>query len=172
MAVYALGDRTPSIDPRAFVHPDAVVIGAVTLGAQASVWPGAVLRGDYGQIHVGARTSVQDGTVVHATAALSTRIGADCVVGHLAHLEGCTVEDGCLIGSGSVVLHRAVIRTGALVGAGAVVPNDTEVPSRAMALGVPARIRPDAVPEGSFAAAVALYVANATRYAGDLRRLD
>jgi carbonic anhydrase/acetyltransferase-like protein (isoleucine patch superfamily) len=172
MALYALGERSPMVHPDAFVHPDAVVIGHVEIGPEATVWPGAVLRGDYGQISIGARTSVQDGTVVHATAELATRIGSDCVIGHLAHLEGCTVEDHCLVGSGSIVLHRAVIRSGALVGAGAVVPNDLEVPRRAMALGVPAKVRPDAVPEGAFAESVALYVANGHRYCADLRRLD
>jgi carbonic anhydrase/acetyltransferase-like protein (isoleucine patch superfamily) len=171
VAVYALGERVPTIDPTAFVHPDATVIGAVTIGAQATVWPAAVLRGDYGDITIGARTSIQDGTVVHATDRHPTSIGADCVVGHLAHLEGCIVEDGSLVGSGSVVLHRAVIRSGALVGAGAVVPNDTEVPSGAMALGVPARIRPDAVPPGAFRENVETYVANGKRYREDLRRL-
>lgn len=171
MPVYALGDDVPAIDPEAFVHPDAVVIGRVSVGAGASLWPGAVLRGDYGQIRVGARTSVQDGTVVHATAELATVIGADCVVGHLAHLEGCTVEDGCLVGSGSVVLHRAVVRTGALVGAGALVPGGMEVPTGAMALGVPARLREGAVAAGAFDQAVALYVANGRRYAGQLRRV-
>lgn len=172
MAVYALGDRVPDVHPDAYVHPDAVVIGAVTIGAEATVWPGAVLRGDYGSISVGARTSVQDGAVVHATAQLATVIGDDCVVGHLAHLEGCVVEDGCLVGSGSVVLHRAVVRSGALVGAGAVVANDTEVPARAMALGVPARIREDAVAEDAFAGSVATYVRNGHRYRAELRRLD
>ena len=172
MAVFALGDRVPSIDPSAFVHPDATVIGSVTIGPEATVWPGAVLRGDYGEIAVGARTSVQDGSVVHATEEHFTRIGADCVIGHIAHLEGCTVEDGALVGSGSVVLHRAVIRAGALVGAGAVVPNDMEVPSRAMALGVPAKIREDAVPAGAFDVNVATYVANGKRYRADLRRID
>lgn len=172
MALYALGDLVPDVDPDAFVHPDATVIGAVVLGAGASVWPQAVLRGDYGRIVVGARTSVQDGAVLHATDRLDTAIGADCVIGHLAHLEGCTVEDGCLIGSGSVVLHRAIVRRGALVGAGAVVGNRVEVPARAMALGVPARIKPDAVPEGAFADAVDRYVANTHRYNAQLRRLD
>lgn len=172
MAIYAIGDRTPTIDPTAFVHPDATVIGEVTIGAQASVWPGAVLRGDYGTIVVGPRTSIQDGTVIHATHDLATRIGADCVVGHVAHLEGCTVEDHCLVGSGSVVLHEAVVRNGALVGAGSVVPNRMEVPSGAMALGVPAKLRLDAVPAGAFELAVALYVDNGARYRRDLRRLD
>jgi carbonic anhydrase/acetyltransferase-like protein (isoleucine patch superfamily) len=169
---YALGDRTPSVAETAFVHPNAVVIGAVTIGAQATIWPGAVLRGDYGEISVGARTSVQDGVVIHATAELPTRIGADCTIGHLAHLEGCTIEDGALIGSGSVVLHRAVVRSGALVGAGAVVPNDLEVPSRAMALGVPAKIKLDAVAEGVLQLSADLYVENGARYKRELRRLD
>jgi carbonic anhydrase/acetyltransferase-like protein (isoleucine patch superfamily) len=163
VSVFALGERVPSIDPSAFVHPDATVIGAVTIGPESTVWPGAVLRGDYGEIFVGARTSVQDGTVVHATAELPTRIGDECVIGHLAHLEGCTIENRSLVGSGSVVLHRAVVRTGALVGAGAVVPNDMEVP---------AKIRPDAVPEGAHDEGVALYVANGKRYREQLRRVD
>lgn len=171
MSIYALGEQVPQIDPTAFVHPQAVLIGWVRIAAQASVWPGAVLRGDFGRIEVGARTSIQDGAVLHATQQLPTVIGADCVVGHLAHLEGAVVEDGSLIGSGSVVLHRAVIRSGALVGAGAVVGNDMEVPSGAMALGVPARLRLDAVAPGSFADPVARYVANAERYRRELRRL-
>jgi carbonic anhydrase/acetyltransferase-like protein (isoleucine patch superfamily) len=172
VAVYALGDRTPQISADAYVHPDATVIGDVRLGAGATVWPGAVLRGDYGTITVGERTSIQDGTVVHATHDKATTIGSDCVVGHLAHLEGCTVEDGCLIGSGSVVLHDVVVRSGALVGAGAVVSNGTEVPARAMALGIPAKMRLDAVPEGSFEPAVALYAWNGQRYKDELKRLD
>ena len=172
MAVYALGDRTPQIDEDAYVHPDATVIGDVRIGAGATVWPGAVLRGDYGTIVVGERTSIQDGTVVHATDDKPTTIGTDCVVGHLAHLEGCTVEDRCLVGSGSVVLHDAVVRSGALVAAGAVVGNRTEVPAHAMAMGVPAKMRLDVVPEGAFADAVAMYVANGKHYRAELRRLD
>ena len=172
MALYALADQVPEVHPDAFVHPDATVIGSVLIEAEASIWPGVVLRGDYGTITVGARTSIQDGAVVHATREHATTIGADCVVGHLAHLEGCIVEDGSLIGSGSVVLHRAVVRSGALVGAGAVVGNGVEVPARAMALGVPARIKPDAVDEAAFEASVAAYVANGHRYRAELRRLD
>jgi carbonic anhydrase/acetyltransferase-like protein (isoleucine patch superfamily) len=170
--VYALGDRVPRIDPSAFVHPDAVIIGDVRIGPESTIWPTAVLRGDHGTITVGARTSVQDGTVVHCTASAPTTIGDRCVVGHNAHLEGCTIEDDCLVGSGSVVLHRVVVRRGALVGASALVPNDTEVPSRAMALGVPARIRPDAVAEGAFEHAVDLYVRNGHWYRAELRRLE
>ena len=172
MAVYAIGDAVPEIHPEAYIHPDATVIGQVSVGAGSTVWPGAVLRGDYGKITIGDRTSIQDGTVVHATETLPTVIGSNCVVGHIAHLEGCVVEDGCLIGSGSVVLHKAIVRSGALVGAGAVVGNNVEVPGRAMALGVPAKIREDSVAEGAFDDAVARYVANGKRYRAELRRID
>ena len=102
------------------------------------MWPGAVLRGDYGSITVGDRSSVQDGTVIHAGPGFPTIVGDGCVIGHLAHLEGCTLEDESLVGSGSVVLHWAVVGTGATVGANAVVPNRMEVPPGALALGVPA----------------------------------
>jgi carbonic anhydrase/acetyltransferase-like protein (isoleucine patch superfamily) len=169
--VYALGDVAPSIHPDAFVHPDATVIGNVTIGAESSIWPQAVLRGDYGHIEIGARTSIQDGTVVHCTAALPTIVGDDCVVGHLAHLECCVVEDRALIGSNSVVLHRAVVRTGALVAGSAFVPNGMEVPSGAMAMGVPAKLRLDAVTAEMIAPLAAGYVENARRYRAELRRL-
>ncbi|MGC9156001.1 MAG: gamma carbonic anhydrase family protein [Ferrimicrobium sp.] len=172
MPIYSLGSQIPRIAASAFVHPDAVIIGSVVIGEEASVWPHAVLRGDYGRIEIGAQTSVQDGTVIHATAELPTVVGAECVVGHLVHLEGCVVEDHCLIGSSSVVLHRVRIHEHALVGANAMVTNDTDVPSFAMALGVPATIVPDRVPEGAFAEAVALYVANARRYRNELIRLE
>ncbi|HEY2429996.1 MAG TPA: gamma carbonic anhydrase family protein [Acidimicrobiales bacterium] len=173
MAVYALGDLVPAIHPEAFVHPDATVIGDVTIGAGSTVWPQAVLRGDYGRIVIGARTSVQDGTVVHVPGGpLDTLIGDDCVVGHLAHLEGCTVEDHCLIGSGSIVLHDVVVGRGAIVGANAVVTNGMIVPPGAMALGVPARIREGAAPTGAVDLPVAVYVENGRRYRTELRRID
>ena len=110
MPIYRLGDLVPDIHPEAYVHPDAVVIGDVVLGSESTVWPGAVLRGDFGRIVVGARSSVQDGTVIHAGPRFPTVVGDGCVIGHLAHLEGCTLEDGSLVGSGSVVLHFAVVR--------------------------------------------------------------
>ncbi len=172
MAIYALGDLTPTIHPDAFVHPDATVIGNVTIGAESTIWPQAVLRGDYGIIEVGLRTSIQDGTVVHTTRAIPTIVGDDCVVGHLAHLECCTVEDGSLIGTNSVVLHGAVVRSGALVGASALVPNGMEVPTGAMALGVPAKLRLDAVEPGMIARLAQGYVANGHRFRAELRRLD
>ena len=141
MAIWALGDIEPDIHPDAFVHPQATVIGNVTLGAQASVWPAAVLRADFGRIEVGARTSIQDGTVLHTTEQWPTVIGSDCVIGHNAHLEGCTVGDLCLVGSGSIVLNRAVLQDRSGVGAAALVAEDFVVPTGQIALGVPARLR-------------------------------
>ncbi|HEX7658797.1 MAG TPA: gamma carbonic anhydrase family protein [Pseudonocardiaceae bacterium] len=173
MAIYALGELTPTISPDAYVHPDATVIGNVLLGPHASVWPGAVLRGDYGRIEVGARTSVQDGTIVHCTAQTPTIIGADCVIGHNAHIEGATIADHCLIASGSVVLNGSVVEEGAIVGAGAVLSFNARVPARSMALGVPARVREGyVVPEGAWQTTVDHYVANGDRYRQQLRRLD
>jgi carbonic anhydrase/acetyltransferase-like protein (isoleucine patch superfamily) len=142
--IYALDDQVPAIDPEAFVHPDAVIIGNVALGAGSSVWPSAVLRGDHGLIRIGDRTSIQDGTIIHTTRQWPTVIGADCVVGHRAHLEGCVVEDGCLIGSGALVLNRARVEAGAVVAAAALIREDMVVPAGALAVGVPATIKADA----------------------------
>lgn len=172
MALYALGDLTPTIHPTAFVHPDAVVIGNVSVGPESSVWPAAVLRGDTNRITVGARTSIQDGCAIHCTPEHETVIGNSCVIGHNVHMEGCVVEDGALVGSGAVVLPRARIGAGALVAAGAVVPNDVEVPARALARGVPVKIVPDAAPQDVIAASVEQYVRNAQTYPALLRRLD
>jgi len=149
MTLYALGDERPRIHPEAYIHPRAVLIGEVRVGPRSSVWPGAVLRADNGPIVIGARTSVQDGAVVHTQSTNHTRIGSDCVIGHLAHLEGCLLEDLVLVGSGAVVLEAVTCRSGSLVGAGAVVTPGTEVPAGAMALGVPARIRTGVVTAAS-----------------------
>ena len=119
MPVYALGDQVPSIDATAYVHPDAVVIGAVTIGPQSSIWPNAVLRGDDGEIRIGARTSIQDCTVLHTTVDDPTVVGDECVIGHIVHLEGCTVMDRAMVANGAIVLHRSVVGTGAIVAANA-----------------------------------------------------
>src|SRR5690348_12590551 len=101
--------RTPRIAASAFVAPTATVIGDVTIGEEASVWFGAVLRGDVGRIEIGARTSVQDNAVLHTTDRIATIIGDDVTIGHGAVLEGCTVERGALVGMNAVVLHDAVV---------------------------------------------------------------
>jgi carbonic anhydrase/acetyltransferase-like protein (isoleucine patch superfamily) len=171
--IYALADKVPVIHPDAYVHPDATVIGAVTIGPHATVWPGAVLRGDHGRIEVGARTSIQDGTVLHCTELWPTVIGAGCVVGHIAHLEGCRVGDGCLIGSGSIVLNRAVVEPGAAVGAAALVTEDSLVKAGQIALGVPARMR-QAPPDLAdwISEAAEHYVVTGQQHRTGLRRIE
>ncbi|HEX9835126.1 MAG TPA: gamma carbonic anhydrase family protein [Mycobacterium sp.] len=171
MAIYALGDDEPDIAPDAFVHPESVVIGRVRLGSHASVWPGAVLRADHGEITVGARTSIQDGTVLHTIPEAPTAIGEDCVVGHNTHLEGCTVESRCLIGSGSVTLNRAVVRSGAVVGAAALVPEGFEVPSGVLAVGVPVRLRSLTMDPRWLDYAVATYIELSRRHNATMRRI-
>jgi carbonic anhydrase/acetyltransferase-like protein (isoleucine patch superfamily) len=172
MAIYRLGDLVPTIDPDAYIHPEAVVIGDVTIGPESTIWPTAVLRGDFGTIAIGARTSVQDGTVIHAGPGFPTIVGNGCVIGHLAHLEGCTLEDDSLVGSGSVVLHHAVIGAGATVGANAVVPNRMEVPPGALAVGVPATIRPGKSGLALIQMSAVEYVSNGRRYKKHLVRVD
>ena len=127
MPIYALGDQTPSIHPTAYVHPDAVIIGSVTIGAQSSIWACAVLRGDDGAIVIGERTSIQDGTVVHTTPMDHTTVGDDCVVGHLVHLEGCIIKNGAQVSSGAIVLHRAVVGSGATIKEGRARKADIEM---------------------------------------------
>ena len=123
-----------------FIHEDAVVLGNVHLGARASVWPTAVLRGDSDRIVVGDDSNVQDGAVLHADEGIPVIIGARVTVGHRAIVHGATVEDDCLIGMGAIVLNRAVIGSGSLIGAGAVVPEGMQVPARSLVLGMPARV--------------------------------
>src|SRR3979409_634208 len=104
MPIYALGDQVPDIHPDAFIHPDAVVIGSGIIGACFSVRPGVVLGGHDGSITIGEGTSIQDGSVLHTTREATTKVGSDCVIGHIVHLEGCKIDDGALIGTGSVGL--------------------------------------------------------------------
>lgn len=172
MAIYALGGSEPDIAPSAFVHPDASVIGDVTIGDGSTVWPRAVLRGDYGKIVIGSGTNIQDGAVIHCTTQFDTFIGDDCVIGHLAHVECCVVEDGALIGAGAIVLQRACVRSGALVGAAALVPNGMDVPPGAIAVGVPARVREGSADTTDIVRNAAEYARNGERYLKELRRLD
>ena len=145
MPIYALGDKRPRIHPDAWVHPDAVLIGDVQIDDRVSVWPCAVIRADCSPIRVGARTSLQDGCVIHTQPYNQTVIGTDCVIGHCAHLEGCTLDNLVLIGSNAVVLERVHCQSGSLVGAGALVKAGTIIPQRALAVGSPARVIPDKV---------------------------
>lgn len=172
MPIYALGDLEPSIHPEAFVHPDATVIGDVRIGAFATVWPQAALRGDTNHITVGERTSVQDGSVIHCAPPTPTEIGAECVIGHNVHIEGATIGERCLIASGAVVLNGTVVEEGSIVGAGAVFSYNGHLPARSMALGVPAKVREGhVVPEGYVSGIVESYVALGKWYRGELRRI-
>lgn len=172
MPIYALGDLEPDIHETAYVHPDAVIIGDVILGPKASVWANAVLRGDDGRIVIGEGSNVQDGAVLHCTPVHDTVVGNYCTIGHIAHLEGCTIKDRALVGTASVVLHEAVVGEGALVGANAMVVGGTTVPPKALALGVPAKIREDAADTDEIDHGVQSYIDRAERFRRDLRRLD
>ena len=173
MPIYSLGsDAEPEIHPDAWIHPEAVLIGRVVMGPQSSAWPGAVIRADDNVIRIGARTSIQDGAVLHCTDDLPTIVGDDCTVGHNAHLEGCILENASLVGSGATVLHGAVISSGALVGANALVAGGKTIPPNALALGVPATIREDGNSVADNVANAENYVERVERYRTALRRLD
>ena len=172
MPIYALGDQVPDIHPSAFVHPDAVVIGSVWIGAESSIWPCAVLRGDDGEIHIGERTSIQDGSVLHTTPWHPTRVGNDCVVGHIVHLEGCTIHDGSLVGNGSIVMHDVIVHSGSVVAANTVLLNGTVVPSGALAAGVPAVIKEGKAKVEHIALASKSYVDKGRRFMATMRRID
>jgi len=173
MAIYALGDQVPEIHPEAYIHPDAVIIGDVVIGSESTVWASAVLRGDDGSIRVGERSSIQDCAVLHTTEEWPTVVGDECTIGHLAHLEGCTVHDRALVGNQAVVLHRAVVGSGALVAANAVVLNDAVIPPESLAVGIPARVK-EGVPVDAedMMRGMRSYVERGHRYRAELRRLD
>ena len=131
----------PTVPEDAWVHQSAVVSGDVELASGVSVWPTAVLRGDQGAIRVGARSNIQDGSVIHNTGGMSTtRVGERVTVGHRVILHGCVIEDDCLIGMGAIVMDNAVIGTGSIVGAGALVTANTVIPPGSLVLGSPGKV--------------------------------
>ena len=141
MAIYELNGKRPTIGARVFIADSSAVIGDVHLGEEASVWFGAVLRGDYSFIKVGARTNVQDNAVVHISTGLSaTTMGEDVTIGHSAIVHGCTIGDRCLIGMGSTVLDNAVIGEDSFIAAGALVPPGKVIPPRSFVMGRPCRV--------------------------------
>ncbi|NNN37555.1 gamma carbonic anhydrase family protein [Streptomyces sp. S3(2020)] len=139
--ITGIGGREPKIDEEAFVAPTASVIGDVTLEAGASVWYGAVVRGDVERISVGARSNIQDNCTLHADPGFPVTIGERVSVGHNAVVHGATVEDDCLVGMGATVLNGAVIGAGSLVAAQALVPQGMRVPPGSLVAGVPAKVR-------------------------------
>jgi carbonic anhydrase/acetyltransferase-like protein (isoleucine patch superfamily) len=141
--IIPFGGRVPRIHPTAFIAPTAVLIGDVEIGAESSVWFGAVLRGDHPDhgIRIGARTSIQDNAVLHVSARGATVVGDDVTVGHGAVFESCDIRRGCLIGMNAVILHGAIIDEFALVAALSLVPESMHVPASSLVAGVPARVR-------------------------------
>ncbi|ANP53713.1 carbonic anhydrase/acetyltransferase-like protein (isoleucine patch superfamily) [Streptomyces griseochromogenes] len=139
--IAGIGGKEPRVDPEAFVAPTASVIGDVTLGAGASVWYGAVVRGDVETITVGADANVQDNVTLHADPGFPVSVGERVSIGHNAVVHGATVEDDCLIGMGATVLNGAVIGAGSLVAAQALVPQGMLVPPGSLVAGVPAKVR-------------------------------
>ena len=132
--------QMPEISPACFVAENASVVGRVKIGADSSVWFGAVIRGDEDGITIGESTSVQDNAVLHCDEGHPITIGNSVTIGHAAVVHGCTVKDNALIGMGAVVLNGAVIGENAVVGAGAVVRENDEIPAGAVAVGVPAKV--------------------------------
>ena len=141
MSIEPYLDEWPTVDPTAFIHAAAVLIGKVKIGAETSVWPNTTLRGDDGRITIGARTSIQDGTTIHLTGGLSeTVVGDEVTVGHNVILHGCRVADRVLVGMGAIVLDNAIIGELSLIGAGALVTANTVIPPRSLVLGSPAKV--------------------------------
>ncbi len=148
-----IGHQPHLIDPSAFIAPNATVIGHVVIGPEASIWFGAVVRGDADRIEIGAGSNVQDNAVIHADPGFPTVIGRDCTIGHGAIVHGCTIGDGALIGMHAVVMNGARIGAEAVVAAGAVVTANTEIPPATLAAGVPARVIRSLDPEARAAGA-------------------
>lgn len=139
--LYTFNGKTPQVAPDALIAPTAILIGDVVVEAGAFVLFGAVLRGDFSRIVVGAGSNIQDNSVLHTAEGLPTIVGANVTVGHMSLLEGCVIEDGALIGMGSIVLNRARIGRRSMLAAGSVVKEGGEIPPEVLAAGVPAQVK-------------------------------
>ncbi len=170
MTVYALEGETPRLGGDNWIAPDARVIGHVTLGEGASVWFGAVVRGDNETIAIGARSNIQDGSVLHSDPGSPLALGEGVTVGHKAVLHGCTIGDNSLVGIGAIILNRAVIGRDSIVGAGALVPEGKVFPDGVLVLGSPARVVRGLTPEQieGLRRSAEHYVGNARRFARGL----
>ncbi len=173
MAFYGFEGHMPQVDALAWVAGSADVIGQVRIGPRATVWFGAVLRGDNALIDVGAETSVQDGAVLHVDEGVPIAVGERVTLGHQVMLHGCTVGDGSLVGMQSVILNHARIGRHCLVGAGSLVTEHAEFPDGALILGRPAKVVRMLTPEqiAGLEAGAAHYVAHGRRYRAGLVRL-
>jgi carbonic anhydrase/acetyltransferase-like protein (isoleucine patch superfamily) len=171
VTLYALGDLSPQLGEGAWAAPSADLIGDVRLGARASVWFGAVLRGDNTPLILGDDTNFQDGAIGHSDPGMPLTIGARVTVGHQAILHGCTIADDCLIGMGAKILNGAVIETHCLVGAGALITEGKRFESGSLIVGSPARVIRQLTPEEKqgLRASAALYAEKAAHFAAALR---
>jgi carbonic anhydrase/acetyltransferase-like protein (isoleucine patch superfamily) len=175
MAIYELNGIAPTISPTAWIADSATVIGNVRIADGASVWPGAVIRGDLDvPITIGKNSNVQDNSVLHADEGVPLTIGEGITVGHLVMLHGCTIGDHSLIGIGAIVLNNVVIGKHCLVGASALVTEGKTFEDRSMILGSPAKAVKELTPEQieGLKRSARHYVANAERFAKGLRRID
>jgi len=176
MPLYDLGAKSPILPPpgQFWIAPNAQVMGAIELKTNASIWFGAILRGDNDPIVVGEGSNVQDGSVLHTDDGSPLTIGANVTIGHMVMLHGCTIGDGSLVGIGSIVLNGAKIGKGCLVGANTLITENKEFPDGSMIVGSPGKVVRMLLPEQSRALALgaAHYVANWQRYARDLRVRD
>jgi carbonic anhydrase/acetyltransferase-like protein (isoleucine patch superfamily) len=173
MTVYSLGDRHPEIEPSAWVAADANVIGSVYLGARASVWFCATLRGDTEPILVGDGSNVQENCVLHTDLGFPLTIGRDCTIGHKAILHGCTIGDETLIGMGATVLNGARIGRNCLIGAGALVTEGKVIPDGSLVMGMPGKIVRDldAAAIAGLRASARHYQERAAQFRHDLRKI-
>ena len=173
MAVYEVDGKTPQVDSTAWIADSAQVMGHVTLGPDASVWFGCVLRGDTESMTVGEGSNIQDLTVMHADHGLPLTIGKHVTVGHKVMLHGCTIGDESLIGIGAIVLNGARIGKNCLVGAGSLVTEGKEFPDGSMIMGTPAKVVRQLTPEQieGLRQSARHYVDNARRFRAGLKRL-
>ena len=173
MAIYELDGTAPRIAESAWVADSAQVMGNVELADDASIWFGAVLRGDTETIRIGRRSNVQDASVLHADMGMPLVVGDDVTVGHKVMLHGCTIGDGALIGIGAIVLNGARIGKGCLVGAGALVTEGKEFPDGSMILGSPARAVREltAAQRDGLRLSALHYVENTHRYRTGLKKI-
>ncbi len=173
MSIYSLNEVQPTLAPTAWVADQAVVVGNVQLDAGASVWFGAVIRGDNELIHIGENSNVQDGAVLHTDMGFPMSIGANVTIGHQAMLHGCTVGEGSLIGIQAIILNGAVIGKNCLVAAGAVVKENANFPDGSLIVGAPAEAKRTMTPEqqAKLSKNTGFYVQNAARFATSLKKI-
>ena len=174
MPLYALDDAMPEVDPTAWIAPTAILIGKVRVEAGATIWWGAVLRGDNERIAIGRGSNVQEGCVMHTDPGFPLTVAEEVTVGHMAMLHGCTVGRGALVGIGATILNGTVIGARCLIGAHALIPEHREIPPDSVVMGAPGKVVKDVTPEQAerIAGGTARYVARGEQYRRGLREVE